>query len=186
MTKITLTALKKELKQFEQKELIQLVAELYKLNDDVKHYVSNRFLGEEAILALYETTIEKIGNEFFPERGHGKLRLKEAKNAIANFKKLTGDHEKTVDLMLIYVEFGTKFTNTYGDIDGPFYDSMITMYGKVTDACDEDEALFHTFKDRLYGIIEETEGLGWGYHDCVCDSYYTIEWVVDEEDEDEE
>ena len=77
MTKITLTELKKELKQFEQKELIQLVAELYKLNDDVKHYLSTRFLGEEAILALYETTNKKINNEFFPEQGHGKLHLKE-------------------------------------------------------------------------------------------------------------
>lgn len=71
MTKLTLSALKKELKQFEQKELIQLITELYKLNDDVKQYVSNRFIGEEAILALYETTKKKINNEFFPERGFG-------------------------------------------------------------------------------------------------------------------
>ncbi len=35
--------MKKELKQFEQKDLILLNAELYKVNDDVKHYVSNSF-----------------------------------------------------------------------------------------------------------------------------------------------
>ena len=181
MTKLTLSVLKKELKQFEQKELIQLIAELYKLNDDVKQYVSNRFIGEEAILALYETTKKKINNEFFPERGFGKMRLKEAKSAISNFKKLAGDHEKTVDLMLYYVEVGTQFTNTYGDIDGPFYDSMISMYGKVTDACNQDGALFHTFKERLYEVMEEARGIGWGYYDCLCDCYYSIEWTLEED-----
>lgn len=182
MTKLTLSELKKELKQFEQKELIQLIAELYKLNDDVKHYVSNRFIGEASILALYEATKKKINNEFFPERGFGKMRLKEAKNAISTFKKLTGDYEKTVDLMLFYVEIGTEFTTTYGDINDAFYDSMISMYGKVTDACDKDEKLFHALNDRLYTVIEETTGFGWGYHDCLCDCYYSIGWVVDEED----
>ncbi|MEG0472699.1 MAG: hypothetical protein RR588_10225 [Solibacillus sp.] len=77
----------------------------------------------------------------------------------------------------------TVFTNTYGDIDGPFYDSMISMYGKVTDACDKDEELFHTLNDRLYDVVEKTEGFDWGYHDCLCDCYYSIEWLVDEHDE---
>ena len=182
MTKLTLTALKKELKQFEQKELIQLIADLYKLNGEVKDYLSNRFIGEEAILALYETSKKKICNEFFPDRGFGKLRLKEAKSAITNFKKLSGDHEKTVDLMLYYVEVGTQFTNTYGDIGGPFYDSMISMYSKVTEACNQDEALFHKLNDRLYAVVEETNGMGWGYHDCLYDYYYSIEWTMDEEE----
>lgn len=181
MTKLTLSALKKELKEFDQKELIQLIAELYKISDDVKHYVSNRFMGEEAILALYETTKKKIHNEFFPERGLGKLRLKEAKNAISSFKKLAGDHEKTVDLMLYYVELGTEYTLMYGDINATFYDSMISMYGKVTDACNEDEGLYRAFRDRLYAVVEATEDIGWGYHECLCDCYYSIEWVCAEE-----
>jgi len=29
--------------------------------------------------------------------------------------------------MLHYVETGTEFTNTYGDIDEPFYNSLISM-----------------------------------------------------------
>ena len=86
--------------------------------------------------------------------------------------------------MLFYVEVGTKFTNTYGDIDSAFYGSMMTMYEKVTDACNKDEALFDTIKGRLYEVVEETEGLGWGYHDYVYDCYYSIELVdFDEDDE---
>lgn len=181
MTKLTLSALKKELKEFDQKELIQLIAELYKVSDDVKLYVSNRFMGEEAILALCEKTKKKIHNEFFPERGLGKIRLKEAKNAILSFKKLAEDHEKTVDLMLYYVEMGTQYTLMYGDIYDAFYDSMISMYGKVTDACNEDEALFHVFHDRLFALVEATEEMDWGYHECLCDCYYSIDSVWEEE-----
>lgn len=181
MTKLTLSALKKELKALDQKELIQLIAELYKVSDDVKLYVSNRFMGEEAILALYETTKKKIRHEFFPERGMGKLRLKEVKNAIADFKKLAGDKVKTLDLMLYSVEMGTEYTLTFGDISEAFYNSMLSMFEKLVDACNEDEAIFKMFDDRLYRLVEETGDVGWGYHDCLNDLYFSIDWVWEEE-----
>lgn len=111
----------------------------------------------------------------------GKLRLKEAKSAISSFGKLAGDHEKIVDLMLYYVEMGTQYTLMYGDIYDAFYDSMLSMYEKVADACNQDEALYRAFHDRLYAVVEATEEIGWGYHECLCDCYYSIDWVWDEE-----
>ena len=182
MTKLKLNALKKELKEFDQKELIQLICELYKLNNDVQHYLSNQFIGEEAIIDLYEKTKKTINDEFFPERGFGKMRLGEAKNAISNFKKLSNDELKTLDLMLFYVELGTEFTNTYGDIDSKFYNSMVSMYNKVVIECNNNEKLFIIFQERLYSVVQESEGIGWGYHDDLCDIYYSIEWIIDEED----
>jgi Family of unknown function (DUF6155) len=182
MTKLKLSELKKELKEFNQKELIQLISELYKLNKDVQHYLSSQFIGEEAIVDLYEKTKKAIGDEFFPERGDGKMRLGEVKNTISNFKKLSNDELKILDLMLFYVEMGTEFTNTYGDIDSKFYNSMLSMYNKVVMECDKNEKLFITFQERLYSILEEAEGIGWGYHDGLCDIYYSIQWIIDEED----
>lgn len=181
MTLLKLNELKKELKELDQKELIQLISDLYKLNKDVQQYLSNKFKGEEAIKDLYEKTKKKINDEFFPERGFGKLRLREAKNAIINFNKLSLDELKTVDLMLFYVEAGTKFTNTYGDIDSKFYESMLSMYNKVVIECDKNEKFFNFFKDRLNSVVQESEGIGWGYHDCLCDMYYSIEWLAEEE-----
>lgn len=181
MTKIKLSELKKELKEFEQKELILLITELYKLNKDVQQYLSNKFKGEEAIVELFEQTKKKINDEFFPDRGFGKMRLSEAKNAISTFKKLSGDEIKTLDLMLFYVEIGTDFTNTYGDIDSKFYESMFSMYDKVAEECDKDEKIFNIFKDRLYSVVQESGGIGWGYHDALCDSFYSLEWVQEDE-----
>lgn len=147
----------------------------------MKDYLSSKFLGEEAIDELFKKAKKKINDEFFPDRGHGKLRLSEAKNAIANFKKLTDDHIKTTDLMLFYVELGTEFTSSFGDIDANFYNSMLSMYDKVAMECDQDEELFLHFKDRLYSVVHMSEGIGWGYHDTICDIYYSIEWVAHEE-----
>ena len=182
MSKLTLSELKKELKQYDQKQLTQLVADLYKLNDDVKNYLGTRFKGEEAIAELFETAKKQINDEFFPERGFGKLRLSEAKNAISKFKKLSSDELKTLDLMLYYVEVGTEFTNTYGDIDEKFYGSMVSMYRKVVDVVSQDEKIYDIFADRLYEIVEESEGIGWGYHDALNNLYYSMEWSWEEEE----
>lgn len=125
--KIKLTDLKKQLKEYEKKELIQLISDLYKNSKAAQAFLSVRFLGEEAVDELFNQALKKIKNEFFPEEGFGKLRLSEAKKAISEFKKLTNDEFKTAELMVFYVEQGIDFTNTYGDIDENFYSSMETM-----------------------------------------------------------
>ncbi|MBN9931275.1 hypothetical protein HZD82_22060 [Pantoea agglomerans] len=112
------------------------------------------------------------------------MRLGVARDAISNFKKLSSDDGKTIDLMLYYVETGTKFTNTYGDIEGKFYNSMVSMYNKVVNECNKSEEFYNIFKDRLYLIVSETDGIGWGYHDDICAIYYSLDWL--EEDEDDE
>lgn len=180
MVKLKITELKKELKAMDQKELIELISELYKRIPDVQHYLSARFMGEDAIASLYQSAKKKIMDEFFPDRGFGKMRLKEAKNAISNFKKLANDEMKTIDLMIYYVEMGTEFTNAYGDIDAKFYNSMVSMYDKACDECSMDEEKFKPFKDRLYHIVEESNGIGWGYHDALCEIYFSMGWDEEE------
>lgn len=176
-SKIKIPELKKLLKQLDQKELISLVSDLYKVNKDVQSYLSVKFIGEETIIDLLENAEKEIWNEFFPEKGFGKMRLAKAKKTITNFKKLTNDHERTVDLMLFYVEAGTEFTITYGDIDEKFYDSMESTYHKVAKECEKDKELFNKFDKRLYAIVVATEGMGWGYHDGLSDMYYSISWL---------
>lgn len=174
MTQLKVTDLKKELKKLDQTEVIQLITDLYKLSDDVKQYLSSKFIGEEANAILFDKAKKAITDEFFPSRGSAKLRLNEAKKAITDFKKITGDNERTVDLMLYYVEIGTEFTNAYGDIDSRFYNSMISMYGKVVVECQKYETFFLTFKDRLYKVIIDSNRIGWGYHEALCEKYYEL------------
>jgi hypothetical protein len=184
MAKLKITDLKKSLKQLEHKELVQLIAELYKINTDVKDYLSIQFGGEEVVKELYIKTKKKIQDEFFPDRGMPKMRLSEAKKAITNFKKIAGDSNQVVDLMLFYVEMGTQFTRAYGDIDSQFYSSMLSMYDKVAEECEKNEELYSFLEDRLYSCVSMSEGIGWGYHDVLCDIYYSISWGMEDEEED--
>lgn len=59
---------------------------------------------------------------------------------------------------------------------------MLSMFSNVVNKCDKEEQLFNLFKDRLNAIVEESYGIGWGYHDGLCELYYSIEWTFDEEE----
>jgi hypothetical protein len=178
--KLKITDLKRQLKEYPQKELIELVVEMFKANKEVQNYLSSKFLGDAAIEVLFNQARKKIENEFFPDRGLGKLRLAEAKKEITAFKKATNDEKRTVDLMLFYVESGVDFTNTYGDISEGFYSSMEKMFDQVAMECDRDEELYKEFSSRLQSVLSEAGGTGWGFQEALVDSYYTIEWVHDE------
>lgn len=182
MANLTITELKKSLKGLDQKELIQLIADLYKVNTDVKDYLSTKFGGEEVVNELYKKAKRKIEDVFSPD---GALRLSNAKKAITDFKKTTGDSVKVVDLMLFYVEMGTDYTSSFGYIDESFYNSMLSMYDKVAEECEKSEELFLLLDDRLYSCVTMSEGIGWGYHDVLCDIYYSISWVLEEEEDEE-
>ncbi|CAM3168649.1 DUF6155 domain-containing protein [Filibacter tadaridae] len=181
MTKLKVTDLKKQLKNYEEKELISIILELYKLDKTVQEYLSVKFVGGDAVDELFERAEKEVKDEFFPAKGHGKLRLAVAKQAISRFKKLSKDHLKTIELMLIYVENGTKFTRTYGDIDLRFYNSMESMYDNIIMECEKSKELFDLFQDRLYAIVEDSDGIGWGYHDALENLYYSLSWLEEDE-----
>ncbi|MFD1037795.1 hypothetical protein ACFQ3N_05145 [Virgibacillus byunsanensis] len=85
VTKLKIPELKRNLKEYDQKELINLVSELYKLNDNVQQYLSVKFLGEETTNDLFKNSQKEIEDEFFPDRGFGKMRLAKARSSISNF-----------------------------------------------------------------------------------------------------
>ncbi|WP_279401276.1 hypothetical protein [Piscibacillus salipiscarius] len=85
--------------------------------------------------------------------------------------------------MIYYVEVGTEFTNTYGDIDLRFYNSLLSMYEKAIQECERDRALYENFKNRLSTIVHEASGIGWGYHDELEDLFYSNKYELEEEHE---
>lgn len=181
--KLKVTDLKKQLKTYDQKELIQLIADLHKMNKEVQTYLAVQFLGKEAVDEFFEQQAKKISDEFFPERGAAKLRLGQAKQAITDFKKITGDELKTVDLMLYYVEAGVEFTSSYGDIDAQFYNSMEDMYAKVIDQCYQKDEYYEEFAHRLEMAVTESETVGWGFHDELSSLFYELKYTKEDEEE---
>ena len=122
-----------------------------------------------------ETYRKIIVDQFYPKRGEGKLKLAEARKAIRDYKKATGNMEGTIELLLTYLENGNEFTCEFGDIDGPFYDSLCSVMDELAAAAQERRGrrLYAKVRDRLDRVATKANGIGWGYGDH-------INWAVEE------
>ena len=118
------SAVRQQLATREKPALLALLKDLYEaagVNRDFIHARSKAGDGGGEALEKYRG---KIVKQFFPARGDGKLKLAEARKAIRDYRKATGNTPGTAELLMTYVENGARFTHQYGDIDERFYSSV--------------------------------------------------------------
>lgn len=161
--------LKDNLKKLSQSELVGLLMELYRKNSENKELLESKFNAgnETEILKKYK---QLVINEFFPERGFGKLRYSKMREAIKKFKDVSRNPALLGDLMMTYVESGVRYTNEYGDIDEYFYNAMENMYDNALKYLKTNK-LLERFKDRAKGIVKNTQDMGWGFPDSLGEIY---------------
>ena len=156
-----LTDIKKELKKLDKDKLVDLVADMYKKNKSVRDFFDFYINpNEKDLFVKYK---DKVYEAFFPKRGY-RLRLADGKKAISDFKKLEASKELLAELMLFYAETGVEFTNEYGDIDEPFYNSIASVYSNALTLMSK-ENILDKFIDRTKKVVDDTSGIGWGFHD---------------------
>jgi len=176
---MTKNSLKSHLSNLNKSELIHLVKELANLRKENLVYLEAKFAEPFELPKVIQYYKEIIRDEFYPKRGESKMRLSVARKAISDFRKASKNEKAVIDLMIFYVETGTKFTNDYGDINEAFYTSMESMYWKVINLLNktEDTGLIEHFRPRLKAIVKNTEGIGWGYHNNLSDLYEELKEV---------
>jgi len=114
----------------EKPALLALVKELYDAAAENRDLIEARCQLEDggAVLERHRRTIVE---QFFPARGEGKLKLGEARKAIHDYRGATRNVPGTAELLMTYVENGTRFTHEYGDIDERFYGSVETALDEL-------------------------------------------------------
>jgi hypothetical protein len=163
----------KDLKQYlgtrSREQLIAEIGEMFSKIDAVKDYYQSKLnLGYSAeVSEKYKSVIK---HEFFPARGFGRARLSVARKAVGDYKKISASKFGVADIMLYYVEVGVQFTNTYGDIDEAFYNSMESMYESAVKYIVR-HGLQGQFGERCRRIVTDTSGIGWGFHDGLSEIY---------------
>jgi Family of unknown function (DUF6155) len=164
-----LATVKTHLKSCSKEELIADITELFKRFQPVQEYYQVKIAPQETtnIDRKYKRIIE---DEFFPARGYGRAKLAVAKKAISDYKKICTRSEEVADIMLFYVEQGVKYTNSYGDINESFYNSMEGMYEKAIEWIFKYK-IQDIFQERCKKIMEDTSGIGWGFYDALCGIY---------------
>lgn len=170
ISNLSISDLKKYLSGKDPDALRKEIVEIVKLFPKVREYLAAKIDPENEDKTM-EKFRKRIKDEFFPKKGFGKLRYSKTKKALSDFKKLSKKPVNMAELMVSYVEYGVKFTNTYGDIDEYFYDNMIKMYNKTIKYV-IDKNLTDIFFKRLKNIMKKTDGIGLGFHDDISDIYY--------------
>jgi hypothetical protein len=152
-------------------ELIEEIASLYKTFPQVKEYYQATFSGgdDSAIQRKYKDIVMA---EFVPgfKKSFPDARLSIARKAISDYKKVASSKYGVADIMLAYVEAGVIYTNEFGDIDQPFYNSMESMY-ESTFKLLVSEHMLADFDGRLLAVVTDTSGIGWGFHDQLRNLY---------------
>ena len=173
--KLVWSDIKKEVSNFSREGLLGLVKDLFELSEENKTFLAARFKTNTSYgIEKYKDIIIE---QFFPDRGYGKLKLSIARKAINDYKKATSDYKGILDLMLIYVEYGTKFTLEFGDIDDAFYDSMMSMLGQFLKLIksEQHQKYYPVFRDRIEKLRNSTYNkIGWGYSDYIDDAYLEL------------
>jgi hypothetical protein len=166
----------RQLDDWSKPALVTLVKDLYDASPDNRDFLLARFQADEDIGAALEKYRHKIVEQFFPAHGDGKLKLAEARKAIRDYRKATGNLTGTIDLMLTYVENGTEFTHEFGDINESFYNSLESVLTEMAQLLmREGTELYPRFRERIRRLATLADGIGWGYGDAVRDQVYQLE-----------
>ena len=167
---------RKYLATWDKPALLALAKDLYDSTAANRDFIHPRCQTEDGGGEVLETYGSKIVEQFFPKRGTGKLKLGEARKAIRDYKKATGNIPGTVELLMTYVENGVKFTNEYGDIDERFYNSMESALDELAAQLrGKARELYPDFRERLATVEQLTDGIGWGFHDFIADVVWQLE-----------
>lgn len=167
MKQIGIKELKSYLNQQSDEELILQIVELFKTFDEVKEFYQIRLNSESDDTAVRKTYEEKIRKFFFPARpsyARDFPRYADARKIITAYKKVAISPSSIITLMLFYVEMGCQFTQTYGDMDEPFYNSMESMFNSAVKEIVK-FGLQDEFKFHCQDIVNSASGTGWGFHD---------------------
>ena len=164
------SAVRQQLTTWDKPALLALVKDLYEAAAENRDFIHARCKAGECGGEALEQYRRKIVEQFFPARGDGKLKLGEARKAIRDYRKATGNIPGTAELLLTYVENGARFTREYGDIDERFYSSVESALEELAALLrGKARGMYPQFRDRLARVEQLTDGVGWGFHDFVGD-----------------
>ncbi len=162
---------KRNIKGYNEAQLLELIEDLYRLSDNNRDFFHTRFSLNEDPLKSYKRIIQNAMHPYLEDNENLDIDL--AEEAIERYAKAINDVKGETELMLYFVECGNNFALGYGDIDDDaLYDSLLLMFEKavqnVTALPPKEQK---KFKQRLHEVMDSGSGIGWGYHDELCNLY---------------
>lgn len=163
---------KAKITKLDARQLVNLVADLYRLSKENQAFLHARLAVVEDPLEFYKKIVDECMN---PDIYKNKpIQIARAKKAISDYSKAAGDALGEAELMTFFVEQGNAFTVDFGDIDEKLYGALNLMYRRAMEKVRSLPAVHRdAFKERLEAIMRSSADIGWGYHDGLRETYYS-------------
>lgn len=154
-----------------------MLKELYDLNTTNKQVLAQKFDSETTEDMMAPAVQREIERALNPKRGFPTFKTGPARKALRDYIKVVPPYA-AVDMELYYMQQGIEATNTYGDIDEPFYNSLISVWESVLARIAKGRDP-EAYLPRLRHMVAATSGIGWGFHDELSYLLETFETKVE-------
>ncbi|MDF2699770.1 MAG: hypothetical protein K0Q49_1326 [Haloplasmataceae bacterium] len=186
MTKlITVTELKKVLKQFNNEDLINLILELTKANQFNQELLTAKLSTSNDLIKIKDEYEKKIYKTFYPKAGSVNMNIKDAKSILNNFLIISNDRDLSIDIMVFYVETSLELMGL--DMDNiSVFKTIIDVFGEIIVNLNKEETniLYNKYKDKLEKVISSAENINWELFDEISNSYCELDWYESDDEED--
>lgn len=149
MSKIGLRTLKKELKEYKRRDLIDLITKMYKEDQGSQLYIDQLFSNEtsdEAIL-LYK---DKIHKSFFSNSA--RFNINKAKDYLEEALDICQDQHQIADLLLYYVECALELLCEDDKYWEEFYQQLLLVFAQFSDYI-KNNGLVNEYTERVEAIL---------------------------------
>ncbi|AKB32906.1 hypothetical protein MSSIH_2216 [Methanosarcina siciliae HI350] len=179
--------LKKLFQETDQKELINLLHDLYKNSVENRRFITARYAkagDENKILEAYR---KKVINVYYPPRGAAsRPRYSVAKKAINEYFEASGDIKGTMDLTLTLVENIMKYLHEFSGIDEASQVGGSDMMEKFCELgrTEKGQEFYPYFRERLHKLYRDSDDSPYGIGDNL--QYYIsnlVDDIADPEDD---
>ncbi len=179
--KLTTKQLSKQLVDCKQKELLEIITELYSACPDACDYLNIRFGDEGYKSAMLADATKKVRGGFYTRGGRAKLALPQAKDAVKWFSGICSDKYSVIDLKLTFVEYAADIAVNYYNLPSSFFRDADNMFISIVNTLNEctDRSVFDAFDERMKKLIISSIGADGGMHDSLESMYDRIKWIGD-------
>jgi len=156
------------LNKLEKKELIELIMNLSKLNKQNKAFLETQLLLD--FNNLFELSCKKIRKAFCCYELMG---LKDARNALNDFKKAKPSNELFIDLCLYYINSAYSLEKTSWKFQENFYLAIESVFKTIIEIIKKNMNLKENYRVELEKIIKQANE-GFGHQDELKEIYKII------------
>lgn len=174
--KLTKVGLKKRLKTMDQKDLSELVLELYSECPIVKERLSFLYLGEEYAKEELEKRKKLLYKTFFARS----FSLEKLETILKDFKAICKDTYWYGELALYFAILTTDLIGPEVIYNKKYFTALTKAFDEVTRIASQDKRWFEQWRNDIDYIMDRYAEYSEDMYGVLIEDYYSIPWLDDE------